>query len=199
MIPVLGSQPSGDVSHKPDSRLPLLSTRPAVTFATLKRAATNSAAWWTEARWVWTVCLRTQALQHLSPACYQATKKLQYAFIMINYTGYTAVKIRIRQHADLQTFLLHSNFGDCVKQLFCGVWNCWKSATSDLICIKQIAITMTNKTQRHSWHSLTYKCSQHTQCIFGSNHLSDTQQLSLISGFSCIHIWTALKDEIWIR
>ena len=40
LIPVLGSQPAGDVSHKPDSRLPLLSTRPAVTPATLKRDAT---------------------------------------------------------------------------------------------------------------------------------------------------------------
>ena len=39
-------------------RLPLLSTRPAVTPATLKKAATNFAAWWTEAQWVWTVCLR---------------------------------------------------------------------------------------------------------------------------------------------
>ena len=39
LIPVLGSQPAGDVSHKPDSRLPLLSTRPAVTSATLKWAA----------------------------------------------------------------------------------------------------------------------------------------------------------------
>jgi len=59
--------------------LPLLSARPAVTFATLKRAATNFAAWWTQARWVWTVCLRllpdsvaaaiwTQALLRLSPA-----------------------------------------------------------------------------------------------------------------------------------
>jgi len=38
LIPVLGSQPAGDMSHKPDSRLPLLSARPAVTFATLKRA-----------------------------------------------------------------------------------------------------------------------------------------------------------------
>jgi len=38
-IPVLGSQPAGDVSHKPCSRLPLLSTRPTVTPATLKRAA----------------------------------------------------------------------------------------------------------------------------------------------------------------
>jgi len=33
------------VSHKPDDRLPLLSARPAVTPATLKRAATNFAAW----------------------------------------------------------------------------------------------------------------------------------------------------------
>jgi len=45
LIPVLGSQPAGDVSHKPGGRLPLLSTRPAVTPATLKRAATNFAAW----------------------------------------------------------------------------------------------------------------------------------------------------------
>ena len=58
LIPVLGSQPAGDVSHKPGGRLPLLSARPAVTLATVKRTATNFAAWWTEARWVWTVCLR---------------------------------------------------------------------------------------------------------------------------------------------
>jgi len=45
LIPVLGSQPAGDVSHKPDGRLPLFSARPAVTPATLKRAATNFAAW----------------------------------------------------------------------------------------------------------------------------------------------------------
>ena len=31
LIPVLGSQPTGDVSHKPGGRLPLLSARPAVT------------------------------------------------------------------------------------------------------------------------------------------------------------------------
>jgi len=35
-------------------RLPLLSTRPAVTPETLKRVATNFAAWWTEAQCVWT-------------------------------------------------------------------------------------------------------------------------------------------------
>ena len=35
LIPVLGSQPAGDVSHKPSGRLPLLSARPAVTPATL--------------------------------------------------------------------------------------------------------------------------------------------------------------------
>ena len=79
LIPVLGSQPAGDVSHKPGGRLPSLSARPAVTPATLNRTATNFAAWWTEAQWVWTVCLRllprsvataiwTRALLRLSPA-----------------------------------------------------------------------------------------------------------------------------------
>jgi len=45
LIPVLGSQPAGDVSHKPGGSLLLLSARPAVTLATLKSAATNFAAW----------------------------------------------------------------------------------------------------------------------------------------------------------
>jgi len=31
LIPVLGSQPAGDVNHKPGGRLPLLSGRPAIT------------------------------------------------------------------------------------------------------------------------------------------------------------------------
>ena len=44
LIPVLGTQPAGDVSHKPGGRLPLLSARPAVTPATLKGAATSSGA-----------------------------------------------------------------------------------------------------------------------------------------------------------
>jgi len=72
LIPVLGGQPAGDVSHKPGGRLHIP--------ATLKRAAANFAAWWTEAQWVWTVCLRllpdsvagaiwTRALLRLSPAC----------------------------------------------------------------------------------------------------------------------------------
>ena len=45
LIPVLGSQPAGDVSRIPGGRLPLLSARPAITLATVKRAATNFAAW----------------------------------------------------------------------------------------------------------------------------------------------------------
>ena len=45
LIQVLGSQPADDVSHKPGGRLPLLSARPAVTLATVKRAAANFAAW----------------------------------------------------------------------------------------------------------------------------------------------------------
>jgi len=76
LIPVLGSQPAGDVSHKPGGRLPLLSARPAVNCETLKRAATNFPARWTQSQWVWTVCLRllpdniataiwTRALLHL--------------------------------------------------------------------------------------------------------------------------------------
>ena len=44
LMPVLGSQPADDVSHKPGGRLPLLSARPAVTPAILNRAATNFAA-----------------------------------------------------------------------------------------------------------------------------------------------------------
>jgi len=74
LIPVLGSQYADDVSHKPDGRLPFLQSPP-----TLKRAATNFAAWWTQTQWVWTVCLRllpdsvaaaiwTRALLRLSPA-----------------------------------------------------------------------------------------------------------------------------------
>ena len=66
LIPVLGSQHARDVSHKPGGRLPLLSARPAVTHATLKRSATSLAAWWTEAQWVWAVCLR------LLPNCVEA-------------------------------------------------------------------------------------------------------------------------------
>jgi len=45
LMPVLGSQPAADVSHKPGGRLPLLSARTAVTSATLARAATSFAAW----------------------------------------------------------------------------------------------------------------------------------------------------------
>jgi len=45
LIPVLGSQPVGDVRHKPGGRLPLLSARPAVTPAILKRAAASFDAW----------------------------------------------------------------------------------------------------------------------------------------------------------
>jgi len=45
LIPVLGSQPAGEASHKPGGRLPLLSTRLAFAPATLKRARTSFTAW----------------------------------------------------------------------------------------------------------------------------------------------------------
>ena len=44
LISVNCSQPAGDVSPKPGGMLPLLSTRLAVTPATLKRAVTDFAA-----------------------------------------------------------------------------------------------------------------------------------------------------------
>jgi len=50
LIPVLGSQPAGDVSHKPGGKLPLLFARPTVTTTTLKKAATNFTAWFTKQR-----------------------------------------------------------------------------------------------------------------------------------------------------
>jgi len=45
LIPVLVSQPAGDVSHKPGGRLLLLFARPSVTLAALKRAATIFTDW----------------------------------------------------------------------------------------------------------------------------------------------------------
>ena len=42
LIQVLGSQPVGDVSHKPGGRLPLLSARPAVTPQPLRGLLTIS-------------------------------------------------------------------------------------------------------------------------------------------------------------
>ena len=79
LIAVLGSQPAGDVSHKPGSRLPLLLPSLQLPLQPYPTAA-SFAARWTEAQWVWTVCLRllpdsvataiwTRALLCLSPAC----------------------------------------------------------------------------------------------------------------------------------
>jgi len=45
LIPVLGSQPAGDVSHKPAGRQQLLSASPSVNMATIKGATTNFSAW----------------------------------------------------------------------------------------------------------------------------------------------------------
>jgi len=45
LIPVLGSQPACDVSHKAGGRLPLLSAGPAVARAIFKSAPANFDAW----------------------------------------------------------------------------------------------------------------------------------------------------------
>ena len=55
-VPVLGSQPAGDVSYKPGCRLPLgyfapgLRLTPQPLLLRVAGVATNFAAWWTEAQ-----------------------------------------------------------------------------------------------------------------------------------------------------
>ena len=58
MIPVLDSQPAGDVSHKPGGMLSLLSTRPQLPSQLLRGLLPDFAAWWTEARQVWPTASR---------------------------------------------------------------------------------------------------------------------------------------------
>jgi len=132
LIQVLGSQPAGDVSHKPGGRLPLLSARPAVTPTTLNRVATNFAAWWTEARWVWTVCLGllpdsvataiwTRALLRLSPARYPLGYRVTLGTITFLFIF----------NASCQTNYLKIYRSDRRQIIIVGVvWLCIKSETS---------------------------------------------------------------------
>jgi len=57
LIPVLGSQPAGNVSHKPDGRLPLLSAGLQLPPQHL-RGLLLILLLGEEAQWVWAVCLR---------------------------------------------------------------------------------------------------------------------------------------------
>ena len=45
VTPAILKKAAGDMSHKPDGKLPLQFAKPAITPATLKGAATNFAAW----------------------------------------------------------------------------------------------------------------------------------------------------------
>ena len=66
------------------TRLPSVGSRSWSRF--LKRAATNFAAWWTEARWVWTLCLRLLSdsvaaaiwVQHANHSAIEPTKHATY-------------------------------------------------------------------------------------------------------------------------
>ena len=69
-VQLVTGSPHSTAKHRVPQLIPVL---------TLKRAAINFAAWWSEARWVWAVCprllpdsvataIRTQALLRLSPA-----------------------------------------------------------------------------------------------------------------------------------
>ena len=120
---VLCSQPAGDMSHKPGSRLPLLSARPAVTLAALKKAATSFAAWWMrhggceQLRLLpdsITTAICTQALLRLSPACYRATLR--------------EVKKFLQSEICVSCFRLHFGYGFdsdiCTfVGMYCRVWS----------------------------------------------------------------------------
>ena len=124
--------PTGIGGDKPGGRRPLLSARPAVTPTTLKRAATSFAAWWTETRRVWTVCLRllpysvatviwTQALLRLSLA--RANHSATEPPRILNSRRYMAqADAYLRRHHlnKLWRFrwtrrLLHLHRGECVS------------------------------------------------------------------------------------
>jgi len=101
----------GDVSHKPDGGLPLLSVRPAVTPATLNRAATSFAPWWTEARRVWTVCLR-----------------------LLGYP--TASRLRF-EHGPFCAWVQHANHSATEPRLQYPQINKWHSCMKYVLYVKQ--------------------------------------------------------------
>ena len=105
LVSVLGSQPAGDVSHKPGGRLPLLSARPAVTLATLKGAATSFAAWWTEARWVWTVCLRLLPYSVMAVIWTQAILCCHCSWWMKIYLSYILAKLADKPQYNYESFI----------------------------------------------------------------------------------------------
>jgi len=71
LIPVLGSQPAGDRSHKPGSRLPLLSVRPfprwppQLPSVTAHWPVPNYTAWW-----------QRHMCKHLAQGCTQSRDRL---------------------------------------------------------------------------------------------------------------------------
>jgi len=91
----------------PGGRLPLLSARPAVTLATLKRAATDFAASWTKARWVWTVCLRLNryfsrtlrsVIEYGLPLPFWYTKQVLYGCLSLRvWLSLQSVKLQLPQ------------------------------------------------------------------------------------------------------
>ena len=98
---------------KPGGRLPLLSVRPVVTPATLKRAATSFAAGCTETRWMWTVCLRLLPDSHSAPESSTLTTRLPS-----HPSLYRDVSCEC-QEFQLLTFTWHHNAS---KLHICALW-----------------------------------------------------------------------------
>jgi len=102
LIPVLGSQPAGDVSHKPSGRLPLLSARPTVTLH-----ANHSA---TE-RLLTSICtVRNELLSLISHPAKLGTHmhlSLTSAYSTAMSTGLAYISIRVNQVNEFVSFVFN--------------------------------------------------------------------------------------------
>jgi len=157
------------MSHKPGGRLILLSARPAVTISTLKRAATNFAAWWTQAWRMWTVCLRllpnsvttaiwTQAILRLSPVreplSYWATHLTVSVSVTKQYTASRSEKNgwnSHREHWEVTEPVAHCHSATYIITVVVMVF------TSQLLHTTNCTLTIICKTQSIHWlHSYQY-------------------------------------------
>ena len=146
------------MSHKPGGSLPLLSARPAVTFATLKRAATNFAAWWTEARWVWTVCLRQRRDSDLKPGPSAPES--------------STLTTRLPSHPCAPDKTLDGHIVWRTSRSFC----CSSCSASKLVPDSRFSRLHTHTPTRRYWNSLN-----HNRTILERHLLSDRPKNALVS------------------
>ena len=123
MIPVLGSQPAGNVSHKPGVRLPLLSARPAVTPATIKRAATT----------VLLLCeQKHDGCEQFAQDCFPTASRLRFEpgpfCARVQHANHSATErreqrnVRMRERQRLAPIENNEKSAILSKKSFFGVW-----------------------------------------------------------------------------